>query len=248
MTQVKTIKYLDNFFENFIKKIESETNAKRREEIREFELKEIAEANYRRFIAAKPNEDAKDCTLINFQWKDSEAAKEMYFTAYNFCERIVEKRLYSSLLLHGSPGTGKTHLATGIIRYMVAREKPCPYEGISDYFSAYYMRSDSVVSDAYASKNIEKYYDYYSDYDLLVIDEVGRSLRKNMEREAIFALVDRIKAKNHAVILISNLDFEGLSELLGDACISRLTQKESGFVVNTEGEKDRRISDAKSQG
>lgn len=156
-----------------------------------------------------------DCDFGNY-----EATTDEQQRALRRCEayaREFEKfrDAGACLLLCGRPGTGKNHLATAIIRRLLA-----------DGYSVLRIKASQYL-DAYWSKGFderEAWMKGMAAVDLLMIDEIGRSSNAKSAQDAFFRLIDARYEAQLPNLLATNLNREELIEVLGDATYDRLTQ------------------------
>lgn len=131
---------------------------------------------------------------------------------------------FQTLLLLGSPGTGKTHLACGIV-----------YE-----CGGLYRQSSAVCAELRraksfsASRTEEEILDGYGSAGLLVIDEIGRGSSADEERNALYQIINGRYNRRRPTVLVSNLGKKDFLSYAGIACADRLT--ESAQVVELSGQ------------
>ena len=129
-----------------------------------------------------------------------------------------------SVLLYGASGTGKTHLAIGVLRHVTDAG------GTGRYTTA--MDMVGTIRATYGSKASETEQAVMArlcSVDVLVIDEIGRQTDTTYEREQLWRIIDRRYADLRPSVLVSNLGKEALIGFLGQPMIDRL--RESGGVV-----------------
>lgn len=123
-----------------------------------------------------------------------------------------------SLVLFGLPGTGKSHLAAGILQAIIPE-----HQGL--YLTCMGMirmvrntwRRDSERSESEVLKTL-------ADVDLLVIDEVGVQYGTDGEQTVLFDVLDRRYRDLQPTLLLSNQDVAGLKTFLGDRAMDRLKE------------------------
>lgn len=140
----------------------------------------------------------------------------------------AEKKQCRTLLMFGSYGTGKTHLGCGIIRerggkYITSLKLCIEYETGSDYK---------------AQKNKLQILNEYSALPMLVIDEIGRGLKTQAEKEILAYILNERYEKMLPTVLISNLSKQEFVKLVGTAIFDRMT--ETAVSLNFTG-KSRRL-------
>lgn len=129
-------------------------------------------------------------------------------------------------IFSGSPGTGKNHLSAAICNQLMRSGKTVLIITVPDLM----MKFRSTYNND-ASIKEEQLMDELCTVDLLVIDEIGIQ-RKNSEHESIVLnqLIDRRLGKIKPTGMLTNLDFKGMSELLGDRIMDRMKMGGSVWV------------------
>lgn len=141
------------------------------------------------------------------------------------------------LVMTGTPGTGKTHLATAIAgAIMLSTGMTAVYRTVSGLLQfikgSYSDKSDYTEAQAFAS---------LVDPDLLIIDEVGATKPSEFELATLFNVINGRYEDQRPTIVISNLDFERLGEVLGERSVDRLREGRGiGLVFKGESERLRK--------
>jgi DNA replication protein DnaC len=119
----------------------------------------------------------------------------------------------------GSTGTGKTHLAIGLLQHVLEKGGTGLYVTvmtmlgrIKDTFNKSAVETEAKVIEAYRS------------VDLLVIDEVGKSVDSNYEHSQFFRILDLRYQDMKPTIVVSNLKPSDLRAFLGEAVADRMTE------------------------
>ena len=118
------------------------------------------------------------------------------------------------LLLYGTYGTGKTHLSSSIVRelgglYRTSSKLILEYENCNNFK---------------ATKNKIEMLDYYSSSNVLVIDEIGRGFKPDVEREVLMYIINQRYENDLPTVLVTNMIKEELIKFLGYAIYDRLTE------------------------
>lgn len=125
----------------------------------------------------------------------------------------------------GAPGTGKTHLAIGLLRHIVEKGGTGCYTtvmGMLGRIKGTYGR-DASETEAQAIEAFTR-------PDLLVVDEVGRQVDTAYEHAQLFSILNTRYNALKPVILIANLNKGKLIEFLGDAVVDRM--REAGGALH----------------
>lgn len=114
----------------------------------------------------------------------------------------------------GARGTGKTHLGVSAVRAL----------------KGHYVNMEDLIYKVESSLNFkspqteEEIFKFYTEVDFLVIDEIGRSLKREKETEILSYILRKRYDNQLPVIVISNLDKEVLVKMLGGAVKDRLDE------------------------
>ena len=128
------------------------------------------------------------------------------------------------LLMLGAKGLGKTHLGSAIIRKCGGT-----FVSIEDLIFKY-----ESSQDFHAKTNREELMNFYSSTQMLVIDEIGRSMQTDKENSLLDYILRRRYENMLPTVLISNLSKQDLLKKVGEAVFDRL--KETCISVEFEGE------------
>ncbi|MEQ8819838.1 MAG: ATP-binding protein [Sumerlaeia bacterium] len=129
------------------------------------------------------------------------------------------------LRLHGSVGSGKTHIAVAILREVIRRG----YSGI------YYNFSDLLddLRGSFNEKNSNEGWRILEDVeqaDLLVLDDIGAESTTDWVRDRLYLIVNRRYENGKALIITTNLDFKDLDARVGPRTMSRFMEMCDEFV------------------
>lgn len=166
----------------------------------------------------------KDCTV--WSWRHTFDQQRRVHEAVKGYVSQFDVALQSgrSVLMIGSSGTGKTHLACGILRH------------VSDSGgTGFYTTAVDLVGTIRATygKNAQdteqKVIDRLCAVDLLVIDEVGRQNDTAYEKEQVWRVLDKRYANRKPAVVVTNLGIDAFTKWMGQAMVDRL--REGGGVV-----------------
>lgn len=140
--------------------------------------------------------------------------------ADNFAEHAKDG---SGLLMIGSIGTGKTHLAAAIALDLLSKGIPVVFKTSMDMFSDIRATYDTDASE-------EKVVDTYSTVDLLILDDLGKEKITTWSASMLFSIINARYEKMLPTIITTNLGCKELAATLGDdrtradAIISRIQE------------------------
>lgn len=138
-------------------------------------------------------------------------------------EPLPEAHAGRSALFLGAPGTGKTHLAIGVIKAItsVGTARFLTVQGAIRSIKDSWAK-DSDVSESKAIARL-------TGPDLLVLDEVGVQFGSTFETNALFDVLNSRYLDEKPTILLSNLDFDEVKKYLGERVLDRM--REDGGTV-----------------
>ncbi|MBO2673654.1 ATP-binding protein [Shewanella algae] len=163
------------------------------------------------------NQRFLDCTLDNYrcsckgQYQAVDAAK-------GFLTRFAE---FSStgrgFLFYGNPGTGKNHVASAIANALMKRSHTVVMMSVMDLM-------DRARSCYRWQTSEEQLLRDFCRPELLIIDEIGLQRSSDDERLWLTRIIDRRLYGNRATSFITNLDGQGLRDVLGVRGYERLKE------------------------
>ncbi|MGN1379273.1 MAG: IS21-like element helper ATPase IstB [Bacilli bacterium] len=133
--------------------------------------------------------------------------KEEIFDFKNL--RFIENK--ENILFVGSPGVGKTHLATAI-----------GLENAKTYKSTYFINCNDLIETlkkAHSQNRLDDKLKTLSKYKLLIIDEVGYLPIDIEGANLLFQLINKRYERN-STIITTNKSFSKWGELFGDTMIA----------------------------
>lgn len=122
------------------------------------------------------------------------------------------------LVFSGRPGTGKTHLAAGILQAVLPGRR------------GRYMTAPDLIRSVRATwrpespEREDEVLERLTAFDVLVVDEVGVNSGTDNEQTILFELIDRRYRALMPTILVTNQDKAGLQRSLGERSFDRLTE------------------------
>lgn len=151
------------------------------------------------------------------------------------CEFIAARE---SVILVGNPGTGKTHIASGIALSACQRGKKVRFYRVTELLT--------LLLEAREERTLGRLRAQLARLDLLVLDEFGYVPASQTGAELLFDIISTAYEKT-SVVLTTNLPFERWTEVLGNerlvaATLDRLTHR--CHVLEASGE-SYRLKEAK---
>jgi DNA replication protein DnaC len=125
---------------------------------------------------------------------------------------FIERRQW--LILAGSSGTGKSHIAKALLLMCCKKMYICRYTTASDMLR--------TLMSGLADDSLDQKLKLYIRPQVLLIDEIGfdRLERKTSANAALFFKVIEGRYCKNSTILTTNIDFAALGEYLGDPVIT----------------------------
>lgn len=156
-------------------------------------------------------------TLDNYVAQTDGQAKALA-TCRRYVEHFGRSGHGASLILSGLPGTGKSHLAGGILQALLPRHVGV-YVTMMDLIR---MLRDTWRKDSDQSETIVL--QQLAQVPLLVIDEIGVQYGTDAERTLFFDVMDRRYRQCMPVILMTNQAMQEFRATVGDRVYDRLTE------------------------
>lgn len=170
----------------------------------ELEAKKVRSAKSRIGIANFPYE--RTIQDFDFDYQPSINKREIIDLA---TLRFIEQK--QNILFIGSPGVGKTHLATAI-----------GMEAAQKRYITYFISCHDLIAQlclAYRENRLESRLRHYSKYKLLIIDEIGYLPIDKLGANLFFQLIARRYEKN-STIITTNQPFSKWAEVFDDSVIA----------------------------
>ena len=155
---------------------------------------------------------------------EATAAKEKA-TAY--VKELLEGQT-KNLRLSGTPGTGKTHLSKAIARTLKHQGQKVAFIESKKLFN----KLKSMFGNQVAQERFEK---QFSEFDVVIIDDVGVETRKADELSwssgEWVSLIDLRKGKS--TVYTTNFDKESLKKVIGARSVSRMSENAEVIEIFT---------------
>lgn len=126
-----------------------------------------------------------------------------------------------NLLIMGSSGVGKTHLATGLALKVIEKGNKVFYTTLDNLF--YLIRTKDTIAKSKSRLN------YINECRLIILDEIGYLPLGAEDAKTVYSFIDNIN-KRISLIIITNREFEKWKDLFHDEVIAmtlldRITEK-----------------------
>lgn len=155
-----------------------------------------------------------NCSFENYKI-EHEGQRRVLKAAKRYAEEFNEN--IASFIFSGRPGTGKNHLASAIGNYLILHGKSILIVTVADLMSN--MKGTFSGSSNITEENLLH---HLSSVDLLMIDEIGMQTESRYEKVIINQIVDRRSSSKRSTGMLSNLDHQGMKNLLGERVIDRM--------------------------
>jgi len=161
-----------------------------------------------------------ESSFFNYECK-TDTDKKVLNSVIKFVETEKNEGV---LILTGKRGTGKTHLGAAAVR---------------DKLGFYVVMEDLIYKiesslNFKAGQTEEEVFHDFTTKDFLVIDEIGRSLKREKEIEILSYILRKRYDNMLPTIIITNLEKKVLLKTVGEAVADRLC--ETGTTVEFTGE------------
>ena len=182
---------------------------------------ESAQKNRLRLAEFPQKKYLEDLSLIDLPEDARTKLKQLKTLAF-----IAEGR---NIIMAGNPGTGKSHLATGL------GIKAC-LEGYRVWFTTVPILVNRL-KESRSQQILRAFQNRFEKYDLVIADEMGYISFDREGAELLFTHLS-LRAGNKSTIITSNLSFDRWNEVFHDpvmtaAMVDRLTYK--AYLINMNG-------------
>jgi len=133
-----------------------------------------------------------------------------------------------SLIFCGTAGTGKTHLAVGIAKRVIALGRTATFTTAMDAIRMVRetYRKNSEITERQAIAR-------FAQADLTIIDEVGSQLGTDAEKVTLFDLINARYERERPMIVLSNLTIKEVEQYMGSRAFDRLRENGGQAVTFT---------------
>lgn len=155
------------------------------------------------------------------------------------CDKMRETR--KGLYVHGSVGTGKTHILWALKNKFDERCKENALRNINGPYSRVYNTTELLheIRSQFDRKNENDTLSELLEYkDILLLDDIGAEKISDWVMETFYMLINRRYENMIPTIFTSNFSTDELAERIGDRTASRIV--EMCDIFNLSGQ-DRRL-------
>lgn len=166
-----------------------------------------------------------DCTIENFKPRKNLKTGKMKNWQKDAFGLALDPQ--GTILFTGDPGTGKSHLAVGILREVMAK-------GVQVYFK----RSAELLIDLQATFHREEgdtsemLLEQYLHYGFLILDDLGTEKPTDYAVMILGEIVNSRYSDNKPTIITSNLGLQEINDRLDPRIASRITRPEWRFLFS----------------
>jgi DNA replication protein DnaC len=144
-----------------------------------------------------------------------------------YARLLQEAQQADNLILVGTPGTGKTHLACAIVAEVLGAGRSALFLSMSEALRL--MRASFAPDAAYSEPEAIA---MLTQVDVLVMDEVGMAIGSEDKRRAmLFDVLDARYSDLRPTVLVSNLSRDELTDYLGERLMDRLCEGGSVLIA-----------------
>jgi DNA replication protein DnaC len=157
----------------------------------------------------------KDATFSSFQCSSDKQRKTVEYL-----------KTGGSAVIYGSNGVGKTHLAYATCEYQARQGKVAGYVLAFDFFNK--------IRKSFSDGTTEDVMNRYSNYQLLVIDEIDKTQGTQTEFMYLYSLINERYNYMRSTILITNAKPDEFAAIIGQSALDRVASE--GKVIDLTGD------------
>ena len=143
------------------------------------------------------------------------------------------------LIIVGPVGTGKTLLASALVRNVALKGLGASLVKTIELVREVKSTWGKKPSDGTYHDTESDVMRHYSTTSLLVIDEIGVQFGSETEKMIIFDVIDQRYNNMLPTVIISNLNIDGVKDMLGDRTVDRL-REDGGKLIVLDGPSNRK--------
>ncbi|WP_019377696.1 ATP-binding protein [Virgibacillus halodenitrificans] len=166
------------------------------------------------------NDNLKSATLENYE----PTSQELATAKQNIMNYIQEFDGKKNLLLHGSYGTGKSHLSVAITKKLMEKKKECLFLSLPKLLTK--------IKETYNNKGVteDELLAVIQRVDLLVLDDIGAEHHTEWANTKLFEILDDRSGKS--TIYTTNLNSKELRAQINERNFSRMMENTEIITMN----------------
>ncbi|APC48274.1 DnaC replication protein [Virgibacillus halodenitrificans] len=166
------------------------------------------------------NDNLKSATLENYE----PTSQELATAKQNITNYIQEFDGKKNLLLHGSYGTGKSHLSVAITKKVMEKKKECLFLSLPKLLTK--------IKETYNNKGVteDELLAVIQRVDLLVLDDIGAEHHTEWANTKLFEILDDRSGKS--TIYTTNLNSKELRAQINERNFSRMMENTEIITMN----------------
>lgn len=175
----------------------------------------------------------QQCSFDNFIVR--EGTKQVYKVTREYAKNFPPKK-GSGLLLMGSVGNGKSHLAAAIIREVKNKGYFAIFANVPDTLSRI-----RATFDQGSEETESQMLDALRNADLVILDDLAVEKQTDWKMEIIYQIIDSRYRAELPIVITTNANMAQLRKCIGDRTFDRISEM-CRFLVNrgTSYRQDRR--------
>jgi DNA replication protein DnaC len=159
------------------------------------------------------------------RWEVTPTNAEAFETAKAYAERFGPEA-GKGLLLTGTVGTGKTHLAAAIAMELIGREHTVVFGTVTNLLAQVRSTySDDRVSELDIMRRLTR-------CDLLIIDDLGKERVSDWVEQTVYEIINTRYERNRSLIITTNMSLAEIRAKyakVGDAIVDRILEMCQGI-------------------
>mgnify|MGYP004449929853 CR=1 FL=1 len=159
---------------------------------------------------------------------------------YDYTNKCITEKQNKGLIITGTSGLGKTHLAASIANRLIQNERIVLMGRLTTLLD---MIKETFRDN---TKSENELIELYSNVDMIIIDDLGTEKISGWALEKLYTIIENRNENGLPIIITTRFDKQGLIERfsmcedtqLVDAIISKLYQMCYGVKINNEKAKE----------
>lgn len=188
-----------------------------------------------RYAAAQIPPRFRNKRLDSFEARRGENAQMEVKESAKQYARGFHEREHKGLLLRGSTGVGKTHIAVGILMEVLDKGMSGLYSNVTDLLSRLRDTYNQGATDTEGA-----ILDELDRVDLLVLDDLGAEKATEWVLDRLYLVINRRYENARPIIVTTNCDDAALRERVGARIVSRLY--EMCMLIDKFPDRDHRMA------